>query len=122
MIEQLWELQTKQAELRRHVVQLSNQINSEKRERQSFQIAVDEMDRLAPDTSTYRAIGKMFVLQDPKELREALVEAGKASEKRDESRQMLRDQFVTKLKDTEEQADQLAVTMQKSSAFGQAAK
>jgi chaperonin cofactor prefoldin len=117
MIEQLWELQTRQTELRRHVVQLSSQLTSAAKEREILDITVREMDRLPADTRTYRAIGKMFVLSNAKGLRTELVDIKTDSAKNDESRLALRDQFVAKLKDAEAQSEQLAATMQKSPAF-----
>jgi chaperonin cofactor prefoldin len=117
MIDQLWELQTRQTELRRHVVQLSSQLSSAVKERDVIDITVREMDRLPADTRTYRVVGKMFVLVGAEDLRSELVDIKNESAKKDDSRLALRDQFVAKLKDAEYQSEQLAATMRSSPAF-----
>lgn len=117
LIEQLWDLQTRQTELRRHVVQLSTQLSAASKEREVADLTVRELDRLPSSTTTYRVVGKMFVLIDRNTLRSDLTVAKEESLKQDESRTALRDQFVDKLKDAEAQAHQLAVTMQRSPAF-----
>jgi chaperonin cofactor prefoldin len=117
MIDQLWELQTRQTELRRHVVQLSSQLSSAAKERDVIDITVREMDRLPADTRTYRVVGKMFVLVGAEDLRSELVDIKNESAKKDDSRFALREQFVAKLKDAESQSEQLAATMRSSPAF-----
>jgi chaperonin cofactor prefoldin len=117
MIEQLWELRTRQTELRRHVVQLSSQLSSASKERDILDVTVGELDNLEPGTRTFRAVGKMFVIAQQDVLRKDLVDSKNASAKRDESRVVLRDQFVSKLKDTDAQTEALTAIMQKNPAF-----
>lgn len=107
-IEQLWELQGRQAELRRHVMQLTSQINVAERERTILDITVREMDAMPGDTKTYMAVGKMFALSPKDELRGDLTQAKDESLKKDEGRKSLRDQFMTKLKESENRIDELA--------------
>jgi prefoldin subunit 1 len=117
MIEQLWELQTRQTELRRHLVQLTNQLSSAAKERDVIDVTIREMEQLPRDTRTYRVVGKMFVVTEPADLRAELLDIKGESERRDEGRLALRDQFVARLKDTEAQADMLASNMQRSPLF-----
>lgn len=107
-IEQLWELQGRQAELRRHVTQLTSQINVAERERSILDITVREMDAMPDHTKTYMAVGKMFALSPKDELRGELMQARDDSQKKDEGRKSLRDQFMTKLKESENRIDELA--------------
>lgn len=107
-IEQLWELQGRQAELRRHVMQLTSQINVAERERSILDITVREMDAMPDNTNTYMAVGKMFALSPKDELRTELTQAKDESLKKDEGRNSLRDQFMTKLKESENRIDELA--------------
>lgn len=122
MIEQLWELQTRQTELRRHVVQLSTQLSAAAKEREVTDITIRELDSFPPTTDTYRVVGKMFVLIEKDTLRADLVAAKEESLKQDETRSLLRDQFVGKLKDAETQANRLVANMQRSPAFSGSTK
>jgi chaperonin cofactor prefoldin len=117
MIEQLWELRTRQTDLRRHVVQLSSQLSSASKERDIIDVTVGELDNLEPGTRTFRAVGKMFVLSNQDSLRKDLVSSKEMSAKRDESRVSLRDQFIAKLKDADAQTESLTAVMQKNPAF-----
>jgi chaperonin cofactor prefoldin len=116
-VEQMWELQTRTTELRRHVVQLSSQLSAAAKDRDILTVTVSELDKLPSPTRTYRAVGKMFALADRATLRTDLEDSVAESKKRDEGRAALRDQFVGKLKDAEAQADQLAAVMQANPAF-----
>lgn len=107
-VEQLWELQTRQSELRRHVVQLTNQLNSGERERAVLDVTLKEMDNIGEDTPVYKPIGKMFVLAPKDKLITDFKQAKSSSAKRDESKLKLREQFVTKLKDSEKMSEDIA--------------
>lgn len=118
-VEQMWELQNRTTELRRHVVQLSSQLSAAQKDRDILAVTTSELDKLPPSTRTYRVVGKMFALADRDTLRADLLESVAESKKRDDGRGILRDQFVGKLKDAEAQADALAATMQANPAFRQ---
>lgn len=107
-IEQLWELQGRQAELRRHVLQLTSQINIAQRECNVLDITVRELDAMPKETKVYMAVGKMFALNPKDELRTELVQAREKTLKRDDDRRRLREQFVNKLKESEDRIDELA--------------
>lgn len=107
-IDQLWELQGRQAELRRHVLQLTSQINMAERERSVIDITVREMDAMQDDTKVYMAVGKMFALKPKEDLKKDLIKERDESLSKDEGRKSLRDQFVTKLKESESRIDELA--------------
>lgn len=115
-VEQLWELQGRQAELRRHVMQLTSQINVAERERSILDITVREMDAMPEQTKTYMAIGKMFAFSPKDQLRRELLQAKEESFKKDEGRSTLRDQFVTKLKESENRIDEIAKQIEDSRA------
>lgn len=115
-VEQLWELQGRQAELRRHVMQLTSQINVAERERSILDITVREMDAMPDQTKTYMAIGKMFAFAPKDQLRGELLQAKEESFKKDEGRSTLRDQFVTKLKESENRIDEIAKQIEDSRA------
>lgn len=116
-MDQLWELQTRTTELRRHVVQLSSQLSSADKERQILGVTLTALDALPENTRTYRAVGRMFALNDRAELRRDLEASCADSEKQSVARTALRDQFASKLKDAEGQAEQLALAMQANPAF-----
>lgn len=103
----MWELQGRQAELRRHVLQLTSQINTAERERSMLDITVKEMDAMPDQTRVYMAVGKMFALRKKKQLRSDLIAARDDSQKKDEGRKSLRDQFMTKLKESENLIDEV---------------
>lgn len=107
-VEQLWELQTRQSELRRHVVQLTTQLNAGERERGVLDVTLKEMENIGDDTPVYKPVGKMFVLAPKDKLIGEFKEAKLASAKRDEGKLKLREQFVTKLKDSEKKSDDIA--------------
>lgn len=107
-LDQLWDLQGRQAELRRHVLQLTSQINSAERERSVLDITVREMDAMSDNTNVYMSVGKMFALTPKEELRAELVRTKDDSLKKDEGRKSLRDQFMVKLKESETRIDELA--------------
>lgn len=107
-LDQLWELQGRQAELRRHVLQLTSQLNNAERERNVIDITVREMDAMVDDTNTYMGVGKMFVLTPKQELRSTLESAKQESIKRDEGRISLREQFLIKLRESENRIDEIA--------------
>lgn len=115
-VEQLWELQGRQAELRRHVMQLTSQINVAERERSILDITVREMDAMPQDTKTYMAIGKMFAFAPKEQLRTQLLQAKDESLKKDEGRGSLRDQFISKLKESEHRIDDLATQIEEARA------
>lgn len=108
-MDQLWDLQGRQAELRRHVLQLTSQINASDRERGVIDITIREMDHMRDETKVYMAVGKMFALRKKDELRTDLVEASEDSLSKDEDRKNLRDQFLNKLKESEIRIDELAM-------------
>jgi len=109
-IEQLWELQTRQSELRRHVVQLSTQLNNGERERAVLDFTLKEMDTISDDKDVpvYKPVGKMFVRAPKKKLVQEFKEAKDESTKRDENKLKLREQFVEKLKDSEKMSEDVA--------------
>lgn len=116
-VEQMWELQNRTTELRRHVVQLSSQLSAAQKDREILAVTTSELDKLPPATRTYRAVGKMFALADRDTLRADLLKSVEESKKRDDGKGVLRDQFVGKLKDAEAQAEALATSMQANPAF-----
>ncbi|PXF50001.1 putative prefoldin subunit 1 [Gracilariopsis chorda] len=107
-LDQLWELQERQAELRRHVLQLTSQINSAEKERTILDVTVQEIDNMPPDVKTYVGLGKMFVLQPKSDLRSDFVHEKNESVKKDEDRKRLRKQFLSKLSENENRIDELA--------------
>lgn len=107
-LDQLWELQGRQAELRRHVVQLTSQLNAAERERTVIDITVREMDAMPDDTNMYMGVGKMFVLTPKQEMRDTLTQAKDESLTIDDGRISLREQFLVKLKESEQRTDELA--------------
>lgn len=121
-LDQLWELQGRQAELRRHVLQLTSQLNSAERERSVIDITMREMDAMPDSTNMYMSVGKMFVLTPKQEMHASLSDTKKDSIKRDEGRTSLREQFLVKLKESENRIDELAhqieATRAKTSAQG----
>lgn len=111
-IEQLWELQTRQSELRRHVVQLTSQLNTGERERGMLDLTIREMKNMDAAAKVYKPIGKMFVLTPKDKLHDEFVEVKKESAKRDENRVALREQFVAKLKESESKSEELATKIE----------
>lgn len=107
-LDQLWELQGRQAELRRHVLQLTSQINIAERERSVIDITVKEMDVMADNTKVYMAVGKMFAFSPKDELRNDLIQAREESIRKDENRKTLREQFLSKLRESENRIDEMA--------------
>lgn len=107
-LDQLWELQGRQAELRRHVVQLTSQLNAAERERTVIDITVREMDAMPDHTNMYMGVGKMFVLTPKQEMRDTLTQAKDESLTIDDGRISLREQFLVKLKESEQRIDELA--------------
>lgn len=107
-LDQLWELQGRQAELRRHVMQLTSQLNTSERERSIIDITVREMDSMEDDTNTFMSVGKMFVMTPKQELRDFLITDKQECIKRDDGRTTLREQFLVKLKESEYRIDELA--------------
>lgn len=115
-VEQLWELQGQQAQLRRHVLQLTSQLNVAARERGILDITIREMDSMNNQTKVYMAIGKMFALNPKDELKTQLIETRNESMKKDEDRKKLRDKFVARLRDSENRIDELACQIDQSRA------
>lgn len=108
-LDQLWELQGRQAELRRHVLQLTSQLTTAERERAIIDISIRELDALeAPDPVLYHAVGKMFLLKPTPSLRALLLDSKEQSLARDEGRTSLRTQFIQKLKESESRIDEIA--------------
>ena len=107
-MEQLWDLQGRQAELRRHVLQLSSQLNSAERERSVIDVTVREMDAMPDNTTVYMGLGKMFVLTERGELRRSLLTTRNESLTKDNDRRSLREQFINKLKEGETKIYKLA--------------
>eukprot|EP00177_Eucheuma_denticulatum_P002830 GFKZ01005074.1.p1 GENE.GFKZ01005074.1~~GFKZ01005074.1.p1 ORF type:complete len:125 (+),score=28.71 GFKZ01005074.1:334-708(+) len=107
-VEQLWEMQSRQAGFRRHVMQLTSQINVANRERSVFDITVRELDAMPDQTKVYMAVGQMYALSPKDELRADLVKKRDESLRKDDEWKRLRDQFITKLKESEERIDELA--------------
>lgn len=114
----LWEMQSRQAELRRHVVQLTTQISGAERERNMLDVTVREMDAMPDDTKVYMAIGKMFALTPKPDLRSDLVANRDESQGRDAGRKALREQFVAKLKESDLRLDELTKQIEASRAAG----
>lgn len=107
-LDQLWELQGRQAELRRHVLQLTSQLNVAERERSIIDITVREMDIMSDDTKVYMSVGKMFVASPKHDLMNTLVQSKEDSTKRDQDRTLLREQFINKLKESQQRIDEVA--------------
>lgn len=107
-LDQLWELQGRQAELRRHVLQLTSQLNNAEQERSVIDITIREMDAMSDDTTVYMSVGKMFVCTPKPELRSNLMETKHESTLRDDGRTSLREQFINKLKESDTRIDELA--------------
>ncbi|CAN8074165.1 unnamed protein product [Agarophyton chilense] len=107
-LDQLWELQECQAELRRHVVQLTSQINLAEKERAILDITVNELDKMPEDIRTYVGVGKMFVLRRKENVKSDFVENNSESLKKDQDRKRLRSQFLSKLRENESRIDELA--------------
>lgn len=107
-IEQLWELQTRQSELRRHVVQLSQQLSTGEKERTMLDVTLASMEGMSSTTKMYKPVGKMFVLTPKDKLAEEFRQIQKDSVKRDDNRISLREQFVAKLKDSEKRSEEVA--------------
>lgn len=107
-LDQLWELQERQAELRRHVLHLTSQINSAEKERSILDVTVQEIDNMPPNVKTYFGLGKMFVLQPKSDLRSEFVNENNESLRKDEDRKRLRKQFLKKLSENENRIDELA--------------
>lgn len=110
-IDQLWDLQGRQAELRRHVMQLTSQINLAERERSILDVTVRELDVMPDDIKVYMSVGKMFALTPKNELRGDLVLSKEDSVKKDKDRKSLRDQFINKLKESETRIDEVAASI-----------
>lgn len=106
-LDQLWELQGRQAELRRHVLQLTSQLAVAERERAVIDISVREMDAMADDTRMYMSVGKMFVLSSKQGLRTDLLNSKEQSLQRDQGRKSLREQFIQKLRESETRIDEI---------------
>lgn len=106
-LDQLWELQGRQAELRRHVLQLTSQLSMAERERAVIDISVREMDAMPDDTRMYMSVGKMFVLSSKQQLRTDLLDSKDQSLKRDQGRKSLREQFIQKLRESETRIDEI---------------
>lgn len=106
-LDQLWELQGRQAELRRHVLQLTSQLSMAERERAVIDISVREMDAMPNDTRMYMSVGKMFVLSSKQQLRTDLLNSKDQSLKRDQGRKSLREQFIQKLRESETRIDEI---------------
>lgn len=107
-IEQLWELQTRQSELRRHVVQLTTQLNAGERERAMLDVTLKGMGSMGDDAKMYKPLGKMFVLAPKSKLEHEFKEAKRDGAKRDEGKLKLREQFVNKLKESEKASEEIA--------------
>lgn len=71
-------------------------------------ITVREMDVMPDDTKVYMTVGKMFALTPKDELRGDLIKARHESLTKDDGRKSLRDQFMTKLRESEDRIDELA--------------
>ncbi|OSX70617.1 hypothetical protein BU14_0709s0001 [Porphyra umbilicalis] len=100
-MEQLRELQNRSMELRRHLTQLSGQVEAAAHERQALERTLKELSAMKPETETYKVIGKMFLLQTQAELTDQVTaELGEAVSSV-EMRLKLRSQFVEKLKENE---------------------
>jgi len=115
-IDLLWDLQGRQAELRRHVMQLTSQINLAERERSILDVTVRELDAMSDDTNVYMSVGKMFALSPKDELRGDLVRSRDESVKKDDGHKSLRDQFMTKLKESEQRVDEVAAQIEATRA------
>ena len=115
-IEQLWEQQTRQAELRRHVVALTTQLNVGERERSVMDVTLRSMSEMPSSTKVYKPIGKMFVLSTKEALKEEFEKGVEDSKKRDDGRVALREQFVKKLQDSEVAAEELAKKIEEARA------
>lgn len=113
VMEQMMELNNRQNELRRHVMQLTQQLANGDRERAIARVTLDELERLSPNTKTYKTIGKMYLLEDQDKIKADLVKAKDDSGSADEDRLKLREQFVNKLKESEAQSEELATSVTK---------
>ena len=113
LMDQLVDLTNRQNELRKHVMQLTQQLASGDRERAVTTLTLRELEGLGAETKTYKAIGKAYVLEDQKELKKELEKEKESSAVRDKDRLKLRDQFVDKLKGSEKQSQELAAQISK---------
>lgn len=89
-------------------MQLTSQINLANRERSILDITVRELDAMPNQTKVYMAVGQMYALSPKDELRAELVQTRDESLRKDDDRKRLRDQFINKLKESEERIDELA--------------
>lgn len=106
-LDQLWELQGRQAELRRHVLQLTSQLNAAERDRAIIDISVKEIDAMPHNTRMFMGLGKMFVLTEKQKFRSNLLETKEESLKKDQGRTSLREQFIQKLRESESRIDEI---------------
>lgn len=109
-MEQLRELQNRSMELRRHLTQLSGQVDAAAHERQALERTLKELSAMKPETETYKVIGKMFLLQSQAELSAQVTAELAEAVSSVESRLKLRSQFVEKLKENESEIEELVST------------
>eukprot|EP00189_Rhodosorus_marinus_P010136 CAMPEP_0184740082 /NCGR_PEP_ID=MMETSP0315-20130426/3064_1 /TAXON_ID=101924 /ORGANISM="Rhodosorus marinus, Strain UTEX LB 2760" /LENGTH=128 /DNA_ID=CAMNT_0027209489 /DNA_START=73 /DNA_END=459 /DNA_ORIENTATION=- len=113
MVDQVVELGNRVHEIRRHLSQITMQLQNAERERAIARLSLNHIDQLPESTNTYKPIGKMFVLENKEDLKRQLNESMKQSAEDSAAKTSLRDQFVTKLKENEAQVEELTAQLQK---------
>jgi len=106
-MDQMMELQHRTQELRRHLAQISAQLQSAETERAILSLSLKHIEQLPADARTFKPVGKMFVLEGKDKLKEQLGAATKKSLEDSTQKTTLRQQFAAKLRENESQADEL---------------
>jgi len=109
------ELQNRSMEMRQHVVRISNQVATMERDQTVAQITINHLETLPPGTVTYRPLGKCFVLEPREELTIRMNNAIEKNGREAEVKLKLRQQFVDKLKENEDQLEELMDQIEKTS-------
>mmetsp|Transcript_11378 Transcript_11378/g.34816 ORF Transcript_11378/g.34816 Transcript_11378/m.34816 type:complete len:130 (+) Transcript_11378:257-646(+) len=113
-MDQMMELQHRTQELRRHLAQISAQLQSAETERAILSLSLKHIEQLPADARTFKPVGKMFVLEGKDKLKEQLGAATKKSLEDSTQKTTLRQQFAAKLRENESQADELIMQIQKA--------
>ncbi|KAJ8908908.1 hypothetical protein NDN08_005610 [Rhodosorus marinus] len=114
-VDQVMELGNRVNEIRRHLSQITMQLQNAERERAIARLSLNHLDQLPETTNTFKPVGKMFVLEDKEGLKQQLNESMKQSAEDSAAKASLRDQFVAKLKENEAQVEELTAQLQKQS-------
>eukprot|EP00179_Madagascaria_erythrocladioides_P007576 CAMPEP_0198325060 /NCGR_PEP_ID=MMETSP1450-20131203/12895_1 /TAXON_ID=753684 ORGANISM="Madagascaria erythrocladiodes, Strain CCMP3234" /NCGR_SAMPLE_ID=MMETSP1450 /ASSEMBLY_ACC=CAM_ASM_001115 /LENGTH=128 /DNA_ID=CAMNT_0044028905 /DNA_START=62 /DNA_END=448 /DNA_ORIENTATION=- len=117
-LEQLMDLQTRAAELQRHIGQISNSLAAEAMQRSLHKVSIDYLGALPQDAPTFRTVGKAFV-SAPRDLLSAeMAKATSKSLEDEKTRQKLRDQFAVKFRECQQQIDELAAQFEGRDGVG----